>query len=388
MKWTRSLLVGAVSLVVAGSAHAQVRGVTDKEIVLGASIALTGNLASSGQGHSIGIRIAVEDANAKGGINGRKLRFVLEDDAYVPARTVQNIRKLIDVDGIFALMAMSSSAGALASIDYITETNTINANAYIMNTAIWEKFRASTFSIGQGYPELVGRVIRYMNEKIPNAKWGIFVQDDPFGENILVGVNEAMKASKSTTPIEVIKFKRGQQDFSSEILRMKAAGVNAIYAAGVFSEYLAFAREAKRVELDVKFGFLFSAHSSLLQSLMGELGQGFYTSDTVATLSEPEGKELIELGKKYLTPKEVDGITRDTLTGYTSASVLIVALKGCGREVTNQCVIQQLENTSNLKTLAMGPVTFGKDVRFSNQKTRVLMNDFANKRFLAVTPYE
>lgn len=388
MKWTRALLVGAASMVVAGSAHAQVRGVTDKEIVLGASIALTGNLASSGQGHSIGIRIAVEDANAKGGINGRKLRFILEDDAYVPARTVQNIRKLIDVDGIFALMAMSSSAGALASIDYITETNTINANAYIMNTAIWEKFRPSTFSIGQGYPELVGRVIRYMNEKIPNAKWGIFVQDDPFGENILVGVNEAMKASKSTTPIEVIKFKRGQQDFSSEILRMKAAGVNAIYAAGVFSEYLAFAREAKRVELDVKFGFLFSAHSSLLQSLMGELGQGFYTSDTVATLSEPEGKELIELGRKYLTPKEVDGITRDTLTGYTSASVLIEALKGCGREVTNQCVIQQLEKTSNLKTLAMGPVTFGKDVRFSNQKTRVLMNDFANKRFVAVTPYE
>src|ERR1700738_2548173 len=140
MSLTSRLLVAAASLLVIGSAHAEVRGITDKEIILGASIALTGNLASSGQGHSLGIRIAIEDVNSRGGINGRQLRLILEDDAYVPARTVQNIRKLIDVDKIFALMSMSSSAGALASIDYITETNTININSYIMNTAIWEKF--------------------------------------------------------------------------------------------------------------------------------------------------------------------------------------------------------------------------------------------------------
>jgi branched-chain amino acid transport system substrate-binding protein len=387
MSLTSRLLIAAASLLAIGSAHAEVRGITDKEIILGASIALTGNLASSGQGHSLGIRIAIEDVNSKGGINGRQLRLILEDDAYVPARTVQNIRKLIDVDNIFALMAMSSSAGALASIDYITETNTININSYIMNTAIWEKLRPTTFSIGQGYPELAARVVRYINGKIPDAKWGVFVQDDPFGENILVGVNQAMKDSKGRS-IEVIKFKRGQQDFSSEVLRMKAAGVNAIYAAGVFNEYLALAREAKRVGLDVQFGFLFSSHSSLLQSLMGELGNGYLTSDTITTLAEPDGQALIELGKKYLKPKEVEGMTRESLTGYASASVLIEALKGCGRDVTTQCVIQQLENTSNLKTLAMGPISFGKGVRFSNQKSRVLKNNFPSKTFVAVTPYE
>jgi branched-chain amino acid transport system substrate-binding protein len=387
MTLTSRLLIAAAALLVGGTAHAEVRGITDKEIILGASIALTGNLASSGQGHSLGIRIAIEDVNSKGGINGRQLRLILEDDAYVPARTVQNIRKLIDVDKIFALMAMSSSAGALASIDYITETNTININSYIMNTVIWEKFRPTTFSIGQGYPELAARVVRYINGKIPDAKWGVFVQDDPFGENILVGVNQAMKDSKGTS-VEVIKFKRGQQDFSSEILRMKAAGVNAIYAAGVFNEYLAFAREAKRVGLEVQFGFLFSSHSSLLQSLMGELGNGYLTSDTITTLAEPDGQALFELGKKYLKPKEVEAMTRESLTGYASASVLIEALKGCGRDVTTDCVVQQLENTSNLKTLAMGPISFGKGVRFSNQKTRVIKNDFPSRTFVAVTPYE
>lgn len=388
MKSTIRLLIAAATIAFAAPVQAQVRGVTDTEILLGASIALTGNLASSGQGHILGIRTAIEDLNSKGGVNGRKLRLIAEDDAYVPARTVQNIRKLIDVDNIFALMAMSSSAGALASIDYITESKTVNINSYILNTALWDTVRPTTYSIGQGYPELAGRVIRYMSANIPNVKWGVFVQDDPFGENILLGVNEAIKASKVTTPVEVIKFKRGQTDFSSEMLRMKAAGVNAIYAAGVFSEYLAFEKEAKRIGLDAKFGFLFSAHSSLLQSLLGELGQGYYTSDTTAALAEPDGQAFIELAKKYLTPKEVEGITRDSLTGYASASVLIEALKGCGRQVTRECVFQQIENISNFKTLSMGPISFGKGVHFSNQKTRVLMNDFANKRFVAVTPYE
>jgi ABC-type branched-subunit amino acid transport system substrate-binding protein len=121
---------------------------------------------------------------------------------------------------------------------------------------------------------------------------------------------------------------------------------------------------------------------------MGELGNGYLTSDTITTLAEPDGQALIELGKKYLKPKEVEAMTRESLTGYASASVLIEALKGCGRDVTTECVIQQLENTANLKTLAMGPISFGKDVRFSNQKTRVIKNDFPSKTFVAVTPYE
>jgi branched-chain amino acid transport system substrate-binding protein len=125
MAFARTVAISAILMLAAVvNAHAQVRGVSGDEIVIGGSFPLTGNLASSGQGHSLGIRVAIEDANAHGGVNGRKLRLILEDDAYVPARTVQNIRKLIDVDKVFALVGMSSSAGAFATLDYITQTKT------------------------------------------------------------------------------------------------------------------------------------------------------------------------------------------------------------------------------------------------------------------------
>ena len=374
----RSLVFGVTAvLLMSSAALAQVRGVSGDEVVIGGSFPLTGNLASSGQGHSLGIRVAVEDANAHGGINGRKLRLVLEDDAYVPARTVQNIHKLIDVDKIFALVGMSSSAGAFATLDYITQTDTVNVNGYIMNSAVWDTFRPTTFSVGQGYPRLVEATVRYLNSQHAGLKWGVFVQDDAFGENIMAGINKALAENKSSL-LEAIKFKRGQHDFSSEMLRMKSAGVTAIYVGGVFNEYLAVVREAKRLGMDVKFGFLYSAHNKLLQSLMGDIGQGYLVSDTVAALAEPAGQAFIETAKKYVSAKELEGITRNSFTGFASGSVLVDALKRAGRDVNKDDVVAALENTSDLKTGdVMGPISFGKGLRFSNQQVRVLMNDCA-----------
>jgi branched-chain amino acid transport system substrate-binding protein len=383
----RTIAIAAFLTLAAGvNAYAQVRGVSDDEIVIGGSFPLTGNLASSGQGHSLGIRVAIEDANAHGGVNGRKLRLILEDDAYVPARTVQNIHKLIDVDKIFALVGMSSSGGAFATLDYITQTKTINVNGYIMNSAVWETFRPTTFSVGQGYPRLVEATVDYLNANNVGLKWGVFAQDDAFGENIMTGVNKALANDKSALAL-AIKFKRGQQDFSSEMLRMKSAGVTAIYVGGVFNEYLAIVREAKRLGMDVKFAFLYSAHNRLLQSLLGEIGQGYLVSDTVAAVSEPAGQAFIETAKKYISDKEREGITRDSFTGYASASVLIDALRRAGRELNVDNAVTALEETSDLKTGTMGPVSFGKGVRFSNQQIRVLMNDYSAGKFIALTPY-
>jgi branched-chain amino acid transport system substrate-binding protein len=387
MALARTMAIVAVFMSVVGvSAHAQVRGVTDNEVVIGGSFPLTGNLASSGQGHSLGIRVAIDEANAQGGVNGRKLRLILEDDSYVPARTVQNIHKLIDVDKIFALVGMSSSGGAFATLDYITQTKTINVNGYIMNSAVWETFRPTTFSVGQGYPRLVEATVDYLNANNAGLKWGVFAQDDAFGDNIMAGVNKALAEDKSALGL-AIKFKRGQQDFSSEMLRMKSAGVTAIYVGGVFNEYLAIVREAKRLGMDVKFAFLYSAHNRLLQSLLGEIGQGYVVSDTVAAVSEPAGQSFIETAKKYVSSKELEGITRDSFTGYASASVLIDALKRAGRELNVDSAVTALEETSDLKTGTMGPVTFGKGVRFSNQRVRVLMNDYGAGKFVALTPY-
>src|ERR1019366_9991439 len=110
---TASLLLAGAYLG-GGNARAADPGFTDSEIVIGDVEPLTGPPAILGVGHTIGVKVAIAEVNAAGGINGRKIRYVLEDDGYVTARTIQDARKIIDVDKVFAMLGMSGSGQSIA----------------------------------------------------------------------------------------------------------------------------------------------------------------------------------------------------------------------------------------------------------------------------------
>src|SRR5947199_10765498 len=99
-------LFAAVVLGV-GQAGAAEQGLTDPEIVLGEVEPLTGPPALLGVAASIGHKIAIAETNNAGGINGRKIKYVLEDDGYVTARTIQGAKKVIEVDKAFAMLGIS-----------------------------------------------------------------------------------------------------------------------------------------------------------------------------------------------------------------------------------------------------------------------------------------
>ena len=87
-------LVAAATLVVCGSAAlAADLGVTDNEIVIGGVLPYTGPAGQLGYTITLGMRLGAEEINAGGGINGRKIKVIVEDDQYVPAQSVQALQK-------------------------------------------------------------------------------------------------------------------------------------------------------------------------------------------------------------------------------------------------------------------------------------------------------
>src|SRR5579872_646838 len=108
-----SLLLSTACLGI-GPAAAADPGITDTEILIGDVEPLTGPPALLGVAASIGHKIAIAEANAAGGINGRKIKYVLEDDGYVTARTIQGVKKVIDVDKVFAMIGISGSGQSIA----------------------------------------------------------------------------------------------------------------------------------------------------------------------------------------------------------------------------------------------------------------------------------
>jgi len=101
------IMATAMATLLSGGAvrAADVRGVTDSEIVIGTYTDLSGVTVAWGVNNSNAIRMAFEEQNAKGGINGRKIRYILEDNQYQVPRSIQAANKLINRDNVFLLIA-------------------------------------------------------------------------------------------------------------------------------------------------------------------------------------------------------------------------------------------------------------------------------------------
>jgi branched-chain amino acid transport system substrate-binding protein len=98
----RSVLAGAAGLLttpaIIGRAAAATRGVSDTEIIIGMMTDLSGVTAVQGSNAANSIRMAFDEINAKGGINGRKIRFIVEDMQYLVPKAVQAMNKLVNLD--------------------------------------------------------------------------------------------------------------------------------------------------------------------------------------------------------------------------------------------------------------------------------------------------
>ena len=88
-------------LGVAALAEEPAHGVTDTEIVVGTVTDLSGVTAIQGVNNANAIRLLFDEANAKGGINGRKIRYIVEDSQYQVPRAVQAMNKLLNNDKVF-----------------------------------------------------------------------------------------------------------------------------------------------------------------------------------------------------------------------------------------------------------------------------------------------
>jgi branched-chain amino acid transport system substrate-binding protein len=97
-------MIATTLILAAGPALAQSQGVTATEIALGTHTALTGPVAPWGIGSTNGMRMRYDEENEKGGIHGRKIRYIVEDHGYQVPRAVQAANKLLNSDKIFLMV--------------------------------------------------------------------------------------------------------------------------------------------------------------------------------------------------------------------------------------------------------------------------------------------
>lgn len=350
----------AFGLLAAGAilpAAAQQQGVTDTEIVIGDILPLTGPPALLGVAHNLGVKVAVAEANAAGGIQGRKLRLISEDDGYVPSRTVQGVRKLINSDKIFAFTSISGTAQAQAAMPVIKQAG-IPAMAPITTyEGLYKPPTKNVFAVGYDMRDAVYELVSKMADRYPNKKWAVISQDDDYGENVRDGFERAAKEKKLQVVSSQI-FKKGQSDFSSEILKVKQTGAEALMAGGVLGENVTMAKELERIGHKIPVGVTYVSRVPASAKMMGSAGESVYTVDYVYLESSPEAKGFMDKLEKHLSADERGRVNRYTFTGYSAARALFAAMDRCGKALTWDCTNAELAKLTKLETGAMTPISF------------------------------
>jgi branched-chain amino acid transport system substrate-binding protein len=223
---TAALAIAAAAVSAAFASAAGTPGVTKRTIVIGGTFPLTGPAALYG---AIPKAEAAYFAyvNAHGGVNGRQIVFKYYDDGYNPASTVPLTKKLVQQDHVFAVYGSLGTAPTLATRDYLNKVGVPQVLVATGDSYWGSQYKKYPWTIGfqPDYPGESRVYGKFIASKVPQAKIGVLMQDDAYGQNYYNGLVQGLGDSKSKI-VDVEKYDPTQTDISAQVVKLKAAGAN------------------------------------------------------------------------------------------------------------------------------------------------------------------
>ena len=375
-----AVIIAIVATVVDGASVVQAEtGVSDGEILIGGSGALSGPLGVVGEDVRHGVELYVKALNDAGGIHGRKVRTIYYDDHGRPDRAVANTQKLVEQDGVFAIVASQGTVPVVATLDYL------------------ERSRIPLLFPQQGSPVVRGRrfvfsgmalfdrqarlIVDYLVGQRHVKTVAALYQDDPYGksfrtffENDLHRHGLRLVAAEAVKPVTTDVY----------------AQVTALRAANPEVTLLAVTPGAGTQALKdrLKIGWTGS-----LMVVVGPFADERYVSVAGTAADGVEGlvlwpdplasdlpgvKRYREHLAKYFPRNEP---TRASLSGYVAAMLFAEAATRAGRSLTRDGLITALESLKQWDGGVLPPISIGPDhetqkhglwVRLENARFKVL----------------
>ena len=199
----------ALSLL-AGGAHAAETGVTDKEIVIGQSLGMTGPLAELGVDIATGVRAYFQDVNEKGGIHGRRIKVLTLDDGYQVANTVKNVERLMDEDRVFALFNIMGTPNSAAILPLVEKTATPLFSPFTGAEVTRTPMLPNVFNVRASYKDETEKMVQHLST-VGIKRVSVVYQANSFGKDGLAGVEAAM-AKRSMKPHSVTSIESSAAD--------------------------------------------------------------------------------------------------------------------------------------------------------------------------------
>ncbi|MFB1480218.1 ABC transporter substrate-binding protein [Corallococcus sp. RDP092CA] len=296
----------------------------DDVIVLGEVGALTGGQATFGISTRNGVALAVKEANAAGGVKGKKLVVRVYDDQSKPEEAAQAVTRLITQDKVVLILGEVASSSSLAMAEKAQAAGVPMITPSSTNPSVTEKgdniFRVCFIDPFQGFV-----MAKFARENLKLNKVAV-LQDNKSAYSI--GLTEVFRQKFTELGGKITateSYSQGDTDYRAQLTAIKKTQPEGIYVPGYYSEVGIIARQARELGLKVPLMGGDGWDSEKLFELGGSAIEGSYFSNHYSP-DNPDARV-----KKFIADYKADnnGAVPDALAalGYDAARVAIEALK-------------------------------------------------------------
>lgn len=328
-------------------------GVSDKEVTLGMTGAFSGSNKELGRSFRLGINTCIQAVNTAGGIAGRQLNLVANDDGYEPDQAQKNIKSLIKEQKVFATVGNMGTATAIVTMPFA------NANRRLFFGAFTgaEFLQASppkrhVFNLRPRTSTELETIVEHLvkTQKVPVNQIALFAQNDTFGSEGRRSLLKALTRAGLTKPDELItayyrKNSTEVEEAAEKMLRHREQ-IAAIIMVGTYRPVARFVEQIRRKKMDPILATVsFVGSGALAQEfseLDAKLGDGVLVTEVVPS-PQAQLPAVIQYQADLKAHYPEEQASTTSLEGYLVARLLTEGLRRVGEELTTPRLIQTLE---------------------------------------------
>lgn len=363
---------GAGGRPAGGESAAPEVGITEDKITIGGHFPLTGVAAPGYSEIPTGHQAYYDYVNAHGGVNGRKIEFLVKDDGYNPTNTSSVTNELVLQDQVFGMVSGLGTPTHSAVVDFLNAEKV--PDLFVSSGSLqWGDDPAAkpwTFGWQPDY-QIEGKIIgRWIRQNMPDARVGLFLQDDDFGADGESGVRRYI----DDQIVKSVRYTPGNTDVAPQIAALQAAKVDIVLGFNVPS-YTALSQLVS-MKLNFKPTWFYSnvgSDPALVGSLLSRFSEGavkddaslldgVLTTEYIPGVDAPDN-EWVKLWQKVWDEHGGPGeLTNYRVYGMSQAYTFVQALQAAGENPTRQGIVDALEQVgSELEGPGVAPFRYSED---------------------------
>jgi branched-chain amino acid transport system substrate-binding protein len=325
-------------------------GVSDTGIKLGQTIAYSGNASAYG---TIGKAQSAYFAmlNDHGGINGRKINFISLDDALSPPKTVEQTRKLVEEDEVFALFAQLGTP-TVTAVRHYTNLKKVPQLFSVGGASGFGDYKHYPWSIGwqpnyQTEAKIYGK---YLLEAKPGGKVAVLYQNDDFGKDYVKGLREGLGERADAMVVATASYEVTDPTVDSQIVALQSSGADVFFNGGTPK----FGAQAIRKAYEIGWhpliisGIVGNSVRSVMVPAGPDKAKGVLTGIYTKDPSDPQWEKdparlewLAWMQKYYPSGDPAEQLNE---IGYLMAQTMEQTLRQCGDDLTRENLMRQATN--------------------------------------------